>query len=505
LPEIVNFAHDDWAEFAADGGFLFAAFIFTLFATALPRMWRNPWSLGLAFVLIHAGFDYPFPRVAVAGWMFALLGAVNASRSQAAKPHRIEEPRALRTRFAPVPLALAGCCVVGVYWAALLGVADAYFQKATDASVRRAVGIVPDEARYYLRLAQLSDSNPEPLLERALKLNPFDAETLIDLGVDAELRGDFPRAEASLVEAARLDSTWLPRWTLLNYYFRRGNEKEFWIWTARATSSASDRRDFTPLFRLASRLASDPGSGPSAIIRVLPDHPAPLRQFVTYLLETGATQSLEETATRLLVCGVPGNDRPFVFWAIEGFLNHHQPDPAVHLWTKLRERGWIRNDAGIGFADPPLDSSLDWRYKDVAGVTRSLGSDGRLRLEFSGQQPEETGLLERYAPVRPGVKQRAEWKYRIDHAAGVEPEVEPGVEWEIESLAGATLAGSRLESGDQEREGSVEFIPRESIVRIRLLYRRAPGTARISGAVDLMPARVVEHAGSAALLLLDHR
>ncbi|HEY3741058.1 MAG TPA: O-antigen ligase family protein [Bryobacteraceae bacterium] len=484
LPELVNFAHDDWAEFAADGGFVFAAFIFGLFALALPAMIRNPWGLGLLFVMIHAGIDYPFPRVAIAGWMFALLGAVKAADPQR-KRSDIGDPKGWL-----VPAALAVCCAFAIVWCGRLGVADVYSHQANDASMRKAIRIVPDEAEYYLRLAQLTDSGAQPLLERALQLNPYDAETLIDLGLDAELRGEYPKAETSLLKAAELDSTWLPRWTLANYYFRRGDDKGFWTWTAKAAAIASERRDFIPLFKLASRMDSDP----SRTLAALPDHPAPLRLFVTYLLESGDTGTLEPAATRLLACGTQGNDRPYVFWAIEGFLSHRQPDGAVHLWSRLAERGWIRRDVGAGFAEPPLESSLDWRYKDVDGVTRSLGGDGSMRFEFSGQQPEETGLLERYIPVRPGVKQRLEWRYRVEQISD-----EPGVEWEIDSLSGAVLASSSLQPAAQDRDGGVEFTPSESIVRIRLLYRRAPGTARIAGAVDLMPARVVEQRESAAL------
>jgi hypothetical protein len=157
----------------------------------------------------------------------------------------------------------------------------------------------------------------------------------------------------------------------------------------------------------------------------------------------------------------------------------------------MRERAWIPREAGVRFADSPLQTSLDWRYKDVSGVTRSLGADGHLRLEFSGQQPEETGLVERYAPVRPLVKQRIEWSSQKEKTPD-----EPGVQWEVESLSGRVLANSGLQSG------AVEFTPEESIVRVRLLYRRAPGTTRISGVVDLLPARVVEQSESA--LLLNH-
>ena len=464
-PELVNFAHDDWAEFAADGGFLFAALVLGLFAWALPRLPRHPWSLGLVFVLVHALFDFPFQRVAIAGWMFALLGSLPAASGVRVKVRGGWLARA----------AVGVCCAVGVYWSARLGVADAIYRRDTLAAVRRAAEIVPDESRYYVRLAQLYDgNNVRPILERALQLNPWNSNTLIQLGLDAELRGDLAGAEASFLKAAQLDLGWLPRWTLANYYFRRGDATAFWTWAGKATSNASDRRDFIPLFRLASQLEPDPAE----MLDILPERAVPLRHYVTYLLETGETRSLEKAAMRLADCGSIGNDRPYVFWAIEGFLAHKQPDGAVHLWSKLKQRRWIREETGATFADPPLESSLDWRYTEVNGVTRTHGGDGRLRLQFSGQQPEEMGLVERFAPVRPKVKQRVEWGRATSPS-------EAGVRWQIQALNGAVLASSELASG------GVEFTPEESIVRVRLVYRRPPGTTRMSGVVDLAPARVV--------------
>jgi len=73
LPVIVNHAHDDWAEFAADGGIPFFLLIFIPFAAAVPAAFRHPWGLGLVGVMLHGFCDYPFPRPAVSGWLFAML------------------------------------------------------------------------------------------------------------------------------------------------------------------------------------------------------------------------------------------------------------------------------------------------------------------------------------------------------------------------------------------------------------------------------------------------
>lgn len=80
FPFYANHAHNDWAEFAADGGIPFLLLVLIPFAAAIPTALRHPWGIGLIAVMAHACVDYPFPRPAVSGWMFALLGALYMER-----------------------------------------------------------------------------------------------------------------------------------------------------------------------------------------------------------------------------------------------------------------------------------------------------------------------------------------------------------------------------------------------------------------------------------------
>jgi O-antigen ligase len=82
FPVYVNHAHNDWAEFAADGGIPFLLLIALPFIGAIPIAIRNPWGLGLIPVMLHACVDYPFPRPAVSGWMFAMLGLLYMTRAK---------------------------------------------------------------------------------------------------------------------------------------------------------------------------------------------------------------------------------------------------------------------------------------------------------------------------------------------------------------------------------------------------------------------------------------
>ena len=80
FPFYANHTHNDWAEFAADGGIPFLLLLLIPFAAAVPTAIRNPWGLGLVSIMLHACVDFPFPRPAVSGWMFLLLGVLYTTR-----------------------------------------------------------------------------------------------------------------------------------------------------------------------------------------------------------------------------------------------------------------------------------------------------------------------------------------------------------------------------------------------------------------------------------------
>ncbi|HEY7211050.1 MAG TPA: O-antigen ligase family protein [Bryobacteraceae bacterium] len=77
----VNRAHNDWLEWAADGGIFFAAAMLAVFFWSVRPAIRSTWGLGLIAVCLHALVDYPFARFGVCGWYFCLLGMLASRRS----------------------------------------------------------------------------------------------------------------------------------------------------------------------------------------------------------------------------------------------------------------------------------------------------------------------------------------------------------------------------------------------------------------------------------------
>jgi hypothetical protein len=88
-----NQAHNDWAQWAAEGGIPFFLLMAGVVAGALRPAFRSLWGVGLLAVFIHCLIDYPMQqRPALAAFFFALLGILTASGDRR-EPPTLEGPR----------------------------------------------------------------------------------------------------------------------------------------------------------------------------------------------------------------------------------------------------------------------------------------------------------------------------------------------------------------------------------------------------------------------------
>jgi|SRR5665213_358274 len=75
-----NQAHNDWAQWAAEGGIPFLLLMVGVVAGAVRPAFRSLWGLGMLAVFVHCLLDYPMQqRPALAAFFFTLLGIVTAS------------------------------------------------------------------------------------------------------------------------------------------------------------------------------------------------------------------------------------------------------------------------------------------------------------------------------------------------------------------------------------------------------------------------------------------
>jgi O-antigen ligase len=75
----VNQAHNDWAQWAVEGGLPLFLVMLGVVAMLAPAAVRSLWGIGLMAVFVHAMVDYPFEqRPALAAYLFAMMGVLAA-------------------------------------------------------------------------------------------------------------------------------------------------------------------------------------------------------------------------------------------------------------------------------------------------------------------------------------------------------------------------------------------------------------------------------------------
>ena len=88
----VNHAHNDWAEWAAEGGMPFLFLLASIAAFSSVPAIRSGWGLGLVAVYVHGLVDFPMQRTGVVIWV-SVIGAALAAEHRY-QPHRRQYNRA---------------------------------------------------------------------------------------------------------------------------------------------------------------------------------------------------------------------------------------------------------------------------------------------------------------------------------------------------------------------------------------------------------------------------
>jgi tetratricopeptide (TPR) repeat protein len=392
---------------------------------------------------------------------------------------------------------------VVLLWAALVGLAtaaawsvrwawaDTCFQKETVEGTEKALSLTPDQAVYSVRLALLvSGSDPAKAtaaLLRAVALNPHDAQAWIELGLRYEADGNLPQAELTLRHAAEESRIYVPRWTLMNYYYRHADAESFWYWAKAAVPTIWG--DALPLFHLCGRVSEDG----KLIDRLDIRKPELQAAYLFYLLDVGRPD-LVSPASRHLLEGNRERDVPLLLDACDRLLAAKRIGDATLIWDKLIARHRIPNGRAPGtnrtllyngdFAVSPMGRGFDWRLPAVEGI--SVAREERpvgLRFAFSGSQPEDAQPLFQLAPVEEKTAYVLTFHYRtsaIDAGTGLCWRVGDATN-DSEVTTGESLAS------DEEIERRLPFVtpPGCRLVRIALAYQRHPGTTRISGILVL--------------------
>jgi tetratricopeptide (TPR) repeat protein len=383
---------------------------------------------------------------------------------------------------------IASACCLGIWCSLKLAWADYLFRKDNEESVRSAIRLVPDGWEYYMRLAQFDRAHARELLTTALQLDRYIAQAYIELGLQYEADGDLANAEKLLLGAYQVDHTYLPRWSLANFYFRRDNMQAFWTWVHSAAEMPSD--DIGPLFELCWRVAPNP----ELIARaVLNGNPEVARQYLGFLLAKDQLGAVSAVAERLVQSGDPETDRPLLLSVVNRLIAANDGTPANALWHALIDRQWVAADASVPnnaqFAREPVPVRFDWSLPEYSGLHSWPGASG-LEAEFTGIQPEECTIAEQVMALKPG-NYAMTYAYRTSN---IPPAT--GIQWEITDLKSNTiLVDSQHLSSNELTQSAMAFsVPQDaSLLRLRLVYRRALGTPRISGILVVQSAEIQTH------------
>jgi tetratricopeptide (TPR) repeat protein len=382
-------------------------------------------------------------------------------------------------------LTVTGLCAVGIFSSLNFLRADNLARLDTANSLRAAIRLEPDAWKYSMRLAALDEANGQRLLETVVRLDPYNAEADIELALRLEAEGQYSQAEKLLQNAFAIDHTFLPRWSLANFYFRRGNMPAFWLWARMAAEIPSDQTE--PLFELCWRASTDPDE----ISRnILNNSPELIGQYLNFLLDKDQLPAAAEIADRLMRFGDPAKDNGLEFSVIDRLIGARDGSTAKALWNALIEKHWVIADQTApnnpNFARDPLPVGFDWSLNSNSGM-RSWLSDSGLETEFSGRQPEECKIAEQSLILTPG-NYVLEYAYRTD---GIAPET--GLKWQIIAPDSETpLAESPDLSSESLDDAKLAFTvpPATPVTILRLHYRRDLGTPRIAGTLTIHSVQI---------------
>ena len=379
---------------------------------------------------------------------------------------------------------VAGACCFGIWNSLELARSDWNFRKDTDQSIRTAIRMVPNGWPYYMRLAQFDRANARELLSTSLELNPYDAQANIELALQYEADGNFAQAQRQLLQAYNIDHTYLPRWTLANYFYRRGNMQEFWAWARSAAAMPAD--DIGALLELCWRAAPDPQVITAAILNEKPEF---LRQYVNFLVAKNQSRAAATISPHLLRAGDVKSDLPVLLSVVNRLVATNEPSESIALWHLLAERRWIIADSTVpnnaSFLRGPVPASLDWSIPEYQGLHSWAGPSG-LQTEFSGAEPEECVVAEQTIALKPG-NYALLFGYRTSQ---IPPDT--GLRWQVlDSISKKVLAESSDLSSDQIKQLDVSFAVTEtSLLVLRLNYRRTLGTVRIAGMLNMQSIQI---------------
>ena len=359
--------------------------------------------------------------------------------------------------------------------------------------VRRVCAKDAENAECAARLAVAAESYGVHRLEywdRAVELNGHDAGLLIQAALAYESAGDKAKAERLLTRAAERSRTWLPRWSLANYYYRRGRPEEVAKWARLALERGYGDR--VPLYGLcrSAGLSQD-----EILNRVVGKSDiAAMEAYLRYARQFGEEGAgpLARAAEMLLdarggagLTRVSANE---IALASEAIVRAGDPTRAYSIWQRLKHQGGLGALAGVdggvlgdaGFTGRAMAApGFGWAMAAVEGVEIRAGSPpGMVKIETTGGQPERLTVLSQRVRLDGGGR----WVLRFEASANGEQPADGHFVWALEKEGEDGEAAKReLKLGQDWTAAGEGWDVEGGFWQLSLIHRRPLGAVRWSG------------------------
>jgi hypothetical protein len=387
--------------------------------------------------------------------------------------------------------AFVAAAIVAAYYSGLFARAGFLSEQNTAAAAEAAVELVPYNGSYIAALAPWEPAQKIALLHRAVELNPFDAESWIQLGLAAEMeQHDIPAAGRYYLQAWQVDHMFLPRWTLTNFYFRQQRPSEFFRWaeaTLQITPYPAD-----PVFSQMWVMSQHLGE----LATHIPDRPGILLQYASFLANAHRYAAVPPIVRRLVLAAGPRNPADYgrddqIAPTVDRLLAAGDVASALDIWKSMSQAKWI--DLAVPTSAHPLSNGdfrvpffrhgFDWAPISSPGVAiEQFPAAKNVRITFSGTEPEHFVLLQQYLLLDPNCRYRLRWQ-----APSHGIELPSGLVWRLHGIQNdsqTNVAAGELLSNPP---GNWDFTPPANAILclLTLEYTRPLGSTRLSGDVTL--------------------
>ena len=328
-------------------------------------------------------------------------------------------------RWAAVIVAAIAVATLTVYISRAY-LAELVSRRGSMQGYRLALRLDPKNSGYRRSLGRLYQYSLESIdpdgalqqLNAAARLNPYDPEVWLDLGMALELQAKIGEAEACLRRADFLAPN-LPgsQWAIANFFLLHGNVDEAFR-HFKVVLSGTETYTQT-IFNMAWRASNDPRQ---ILDEVIPNQAGPEFGYLYFLLGRRRWAEAEDVWARIAASSEKfsaQSARPYIDTLI---FNLRRPDQAYEVWSDLLKKGLIQpTEDQVAqtlifnghFEQEPANLGFDWRIFPMEGVYAGLDETAyrsaghSILIQFSGKQNVD------YHNVYQVVRVRANHPYRL--------------------------------------------------------------------------------------------